>query len=86
MTWDDPDRMAELGQRAYEQLVRHWARRDITKLEVQNDPSGGWVVVAEIYHDCDRAPSYYTHEPILGGLSQPAAYTLKHDIGAEKIG
>lgn len=65
--------MSDLGAKALAWLLRQ--HLDHTNPRVRGQYNR-YKVVADLYHDCDRAPSYTTEDTVLSGLDRTEAEML----------
>lgn len=70
-----------LADKALKKLVsEHW---DHTNFKVVHSRRGGFGVTGDLYHDCDRAPSYTTIDVVMDRLKRMEADKLVELLEAQ---
>lgn len=75
--------MSDLATKALNHLLAEFDRH--TNPRVVHTGALKFSVVADLYHDCDRAPSYSTEDTVLGQLTRGEAEALKNLLKDQEI-
>ncbi len=74
--------MSDLGAKALANLLSEFDNH--TNPVVKRSRGLTFKVVASLYHDCDRMPSYTTEDLVLDGLDRMEAEMLKGLLDAQR--
>lgn len=71
-----------MADKALKKLVSE--HRDRTNFRVVHSHRGGFAVTGDLYHDCDRAPSYTTIDVVMDHLKRMEADKLVELLNAQR--
>ena len=77
--------MSDLGAKALNKLLDEFDDHTNARVKRPKTGAGTCSVVADLYHDCDRAPSYTTTDTVLDGLDRVEAEILVGLLNARYV-